>query len=89
MDAVKRSIPGLCTTSKEKHPSDKNLSPFQICDLKPIQYGDTSIASTSTENPAWSPGECLNNGKYDGRFRKKQYYETSQVIHNILNTKAF
>ena len=78
--ASKSSIPGFSTTSEEKKPSDKNLNPFQICDLRPIQYGDTSIASTSTDNPAWSPGECLNIGKYEGRFRKKQYAISSQVI---------
>ena len=78
--AVKISIPGLSITAKEANPSDENLSPFQICDLKPTQYGDTSITSTSTENPAWSPGKCLNIGKYEGRFRKKQYSATSQVI---------
>ena len=73
-------IPGFSTTSEEKKPSDKNLNPFQICDMRPIQYGDTSIASTSTDNPVWSPGECLNIGKYEGRFRKKQCAISSQVI---------
>ena len=71
MRAVKTTIPGLSLTAKEKTPSDENLSPLQICDLNPIQYGDTSIASTSTESPVWSPGECLDIGKYEGRFIKK------------------
>ena len=77
---AKSSIPGLSKTSEEKNPSDRNLSPFQFCGLRPIQYGDTSIVSTSTDNPAWSPGECLNIGKYEGRFRENRYTLNSQVI---------
>ena len=83
--AAMSSIPGFSKTSKEKKPSDQNLSPFQICELTQIQYGDTSIASTSTENPAWSPGECLNIEIYEGRLRKKQYTISSQVILSNLN----
>ena len=78
--AAESSIPGFSKTSEEKNPSDQNLSPFQICGLRPIQYGDTSISSTSTEDPAWSPGDCLNIYKYEGRFIKKIYCVTSQVI---------
>ena len=78
--AVKSLIPGLSTSSEEKSPTDSNLSPFQICNSKSIQYGDTSILSTSTENPEWSPGECLNIFKYEGRFIKKQCNVTNQVI---------
>ena len=78
--AAKSSMPGFSATSEEKKPSDKNLNPFQICNLRPIQYGDTSISSTSTEDPAWSPGDCLNIYKYEGRFIKKIYCVTSQVI---------
>ena len=78
--SFKSSIPGLSKTSQEMKPTDNNLSPFQICNLKPIQYGDTLITSISTEDPRWSPGKCLNISKYQGIFRKNKCLMNSKVI---------
>ena len=78
--SAKNSIPGLSTTSQEKKPTDNNLSPFQISNLKPIQYGETLITSISTEDPRWSPGKCLYISRYEGRFRKKNCLINSKVI---------
>ena len=79
-NAVCDSIPGLNKACEERKPYDNNLSPLQIGKLKAIQYGDTSIDSTSTDDPAWSPGQCLDITKYEGIFKKKQSIMNSKVI---------
>ena len=78
------SIPGLNTACEEMKPYDNNLSPLQIENLKPIQYGDTSIASTCTDNPVWSPGQCLDISKYEGIFIKKKISMNSKVVAKFL-----
>ena len=78
--SVKSLIPGLSSTSQQKKLTDNNLSPFQISNLKPIQYGNTLITSISTEDPRWSPGKCLDISRYEGRFRKKKCLMNSKVI---------
>ena len=81
----KHCIPGFNINLQERKPFDKNLSPFISCNSKAIQYGDTSIASTSTNNPAWSPGDCLFLSNYEGQFKRKQSIMTSPVPFDILN----
>ena len=81
--SLKKSIPGLSTDSEIKKPTDDNLSPFQMCSLELIQYGETDITSISTTDPRWSTGVCLNISKYEGRFFKKKYTECSKVIRII------
>ena len=82
--AFKPVIPGLNIDSKVKKASDKNLSPLLISNSKPLQYGDTSFTSISTDHPAWTPGECLLLAKYEGRFREKKNILTRQVISLII-----
>ena len=84
-DPVKHCIPGFNTTSTERKPFDKHLSPFISSTSKTIQYGDTSIASVSTDNPAWSPGDSLFLHNYEGKFRRKKSIMNSPVFFNILN----
>ena len=74
--------PGLSTDSKVQYPSDSNLPPFDISHSKPFQYGNTSMNSTHTDDPSWSPGQCCNLSKYEGRFRVK-YHTKSQGDPNI------
>ena len=78
--AVKPILPGLNPTSKVKKARDNNLSPFLTIKSKLLQYGDTSVKSTSTDDPMWSPGYCLFLSKYEGRFRRKNCLECSKVI---------
>ena len=80
-------IPGFYATSQVRKPVDTNLSPFIGCNSKPIQYGDTSLASVSTDNPAWSPGDCLFLSKYEGKFIRKKDITSSLVIVSIFNKK--
>ena len=77
---VCNSIPGLSTACQERKPNDNNLSSLQSGDFKVIQYGNTSTASISTDDPVWSPGECLDINKYQGRFKKKQSIRNKKVI---------
>ena len=85
LDPVKHCIPGFNATSQENKPFDKNLSPFISSNSKPIQYGDTSVASTSTDNPEWSPGDCLMPSNYEGRFKRTQSIINSPVPFDILD----
>ena len=82
--AFKPVIPGLNIASKVKKASDKNLSPLLISNSKPLQYDDNSFASTSTDHPAWTPGECPLVGKYEGRFRIKMNILTRLVISLVI-----
>ena len=80
---VKPILPGLNPTSKVKKASDNNLSPFLTSKSKLVQYGDTSVESTGTDDPMWPPGlpgYCLFLSKYEGRFRRKKGIECSKVI---------
>ena len=78
-------IPGFYAASQVRKPVDTNLSPFICCNSNPIQYGDTSLASVSTDNPAWSPGDCQFLSKYEGKFKRNKLTMTSQVNSSILN----
>ena len=78
------SIPGFDAASKVRKPVDTNLNPLIRCNSKPIQYGDTSIDSICTDNPAWSPGDCLLLGKYEGKFIRKKCITSSPVIFSIF-----
>ena len=82
---VFNSIPGLNKACQERKPNDNNLSPLQIGKLKSIQYGDTSIASICTDDPAWLPGQCLDVSQYEGIFKKKQNILNSRVIMKFFN----
>ena len=77
-------IPGFYAASQVRKPVDTNLSPFIGCNSKPIQYGDTSLASVSTDNPAWSPGDCMFLSKYEGKFIRKKDITSSPVIVNYF-----
>ena len=80
----RNSIPGFFAASQVRKPFDTNLSPFIGFNSKPIQYGDTSIASVSTDNPAWSPGNCLILSNYEGKFIRKKTITSSPVIVCVL-----
>ena len=85
--SARNIVPGLYAASKVRKPVDTNLSPFICCNSNPIQYGDTSLASVSTDNPAWSPGDCLFLSKYEGKFIRKKDITSSLVIVSIFNKK--
>ena len=76
-------IPGFYATSQVRKPVDTNLSPFICCNSNPIQYGDTSLASVSTDNPAWSPGDCQFLSNYEGKFIRKKTISSSPVIASV------
>ena len=78
--AMKPILPGLNPTSKVKKASDNNLSPFLTSKSKLLQYGDTSVEPTCTDDPMWSPGYCPLISKYEGRFRGKSGNVCSKVI---------
>ena len=86
---AKPIIPGFCQDSEVKIPVDNNLSPFIVLDSKTMQYGNTFLESVCTDDPAWSPGECLSLGKYEGRFRRKKSIECSLVFSVIFKYKCF
>ena len=83
--SVRSLIPGYNAASRARKPTDINLCPLLNCNSKQIQYGDTSIASTGTDNPAWSPGDCQFLSKYEGKFKRNKLTMTSQVNSSILN----
>ena len=79
----KNSIPGFFAAAQVRKPVDINLSPFIGCNSNPLQYGDTSIASVSTDNPAWSPGDCQFLSNYEGKFIRKKTITSSPVIASV------
>ena len=83
------SIPGFDAASKVRKPVDTNLNPLIRCNSKPIQYGDTSINSICTDNPAWSPGDCLFLGNYEGKFIRKKCITSSLVIVSIFQKRNY
>jgi hypothetical protein len=74
-----KRIPGLDPHAAEKSTEDKNLAPLTQTCPETFQYGNTSIASHSTDHPDWTPGECLNLQKYTGIFRVKISRITQKV----------
>ena len=77
----KSAIPGLLLDAKKTKLTDNNLIPLSNSFSKTIQYGDTSILSVHTDDPRWSPGECLNLSWYGGRFLiKKGTLKTQKVL---------
>ena len=78
-------LPGFSSASVIKEPIDSNLSPFLANNVKPIQYGDTSIASICTDDPLWSAGKCLFLSQYEGRYRKRKIINTTMVNSFILS----
>ena len=79
----KNSIPGFFAAAQVRKPVDTNLSPFIGCNSNPLQYGDASIASVSTDNPAWSPGDCQFLSNYEGKFIRKKTITSSPVIASV------
>ena len=79
----RNSIPGFFAAALVRKPVDTNLSPFIGCNSKSIQYGDTSIASVSSANPAWSPGDCQFLSNYEGKFIRKKTITSSPVIASV------
>ena len=82
--SARNIVPGLYAASKVRKPVDTNLIPLISCYSKPIQYGDTSIVSVCTDNPAWSPGDCLFLSRYEGKFLRKKSLTSSLVITSIF-----
>ena len=81
---VKHPIPGFCEYSQIRKTTDDNLSPFMSYNSIPIQSGDTPNVLTSTDNPAWFPGECPFLANYEGKFKRKKYTSCSPVIFSVL-----
>ena len=84
VNTSRNSIPGFYAASKVRKSLDTNLSPLISCNSKPIQYGDTSIDSIRTDNPAWSPGDCLFLANYEGKFIRKKFITSTPVIVEIF-----
>ena len=83
----KSNIPGFHKDSKRRQPKEKNLPPLYTPSIKTLQYGDTSLNSICTDNPAWSSGECLNISKYEGKFLVKRDMSSKKVSEKKKHTK--